>query len=226
MLSSSVDSFSKPRFHLLCSICYSLIRVRGKKNASMYFSHDLPLFFPLSTAVQHSAGLSVPWKTRCVLLYWLSVVLLNPYQFDDSTLPALTSLPSAVHPWILHDDPLGEMCAHFLAVLFSRRFFPDSLLPPTFQTLVDDALASLHAGDEQPLLPLLRMLAAFAKLAPTPRFLATLPAISPLTQESPRSAHATDLLMKLLYRCARHCLRLVYKTAGIDPLWVFRCTCE
>ena len=206
MLSSSVDSFSEPRFHLLCSICYSLIRVRGKKNASMYFSHDLPLFFPLSTAVQHSAGLSVPWKTRCVLLYWLSVVLLNPYQFDDSTLPALTSLPSAV--------------------LFSRRFFPDSLLPPTFQTLVDDALASLHAGDEQPLLPLLRMLAAFAKLAPTPRFLSTLPAISPLTQESPRSARATDLLMKLLYRCARHCLRLVYKTAGIDPLWVFRCTCE
>ena len=66
------------------------------------------------------------------------------------------------------------------------------------------------------------MLAHFAKLAPTPRFLATLPAITPLAQESPRSARATDLLMKLLYRCARHCLRLVYQTAGIDPLWAFR----
>ena len=131
MVFSSVDSFMEPRFNVLCSIFYSLIRVRGKKNAGMYFSHDLPLFFPLSTAIQHTSGRSVPWKTRCVLLYWLSVVLLNPYQFDESTLPVLTSLPSAVHLWVLHDDPLGEMGAYFLAVLFSRRFFPSSACSPT-----------------------------------------------------------------------------------------------
>ena len=80
----------------LLAVLYSVIRVRGIKTAVMYFPNEVSLLSPLVHLLkQYDEADSSSWKSQYVLLYWIQLLLLSP--FDISTIQEE------------HEDLIGEI---------------------------------------------------------------------------------------------------------------------
>ena len=64
----------------LFQIIYLLIKIRGTEKVRRFFPHEPKDFEPVLFALaSHANDNSVPWESNYVLLIWLSLILLMPF---------------------------------------------------------------------------------------------------------------------------------------------------
>ena len=99
----------------LLAVLYSVIRVRGIKTAVMYFPNEVSLLSPLVHLLkQYDEADSSSWKSQYVLLYWIQLLLLSP--FDISTIQEE------------HEDLIGEIYSLFMLYLLLAHLLSRSHL--------------------------------------------------------------------------------------------------
>ena len=122
----------------LLLVIYAVVRVRGIKTAVMYFPNEVSLLSPLVHLLkQYDEADSSNWKSQYVLLYWIQLLLLSP--FDISTIQEehedLTAeIYSLSMLYLPRTDMTGEVASTLLAHLLSRSFlflvFPIDMTSP------------------------------------------------------------------------------------------------
>ena len=205
---------------------YSVVRIRGKKYAGVFFSNDLSLFYPLTHVLIESTNTESPWKVRFILFYWVSLVFLNPYQFDESEsahIELMNSLTNAAQSCIQNLDPVGEVAAHFLSLLLSRQFYPKALMIAFLESSVETVVGELTDGKEQKAINLFLFVNEFAEYVDNDLFVDCWKYVAPvtdlLTSDSVQISFRLHILMlKLFFRICSKCVNLSYTSNGIDAM--------
>lgn len=122
----------------LLAVLYSVIRVRGIKTAVMYFPNEVSLLSPLVHLLkQYDEADSSSWKSQYVLLYWIQLLLLSP--FDISTIQEehedlIGEIYSLSMLYLPRTDITGDVTSTLLAHLLSRSHlflaFPVDMTSP------------------------------------------------------------------------------------------------
>lgn len=124
MGSSSNTKDETQKIRDVFSVLYSVIRVRGPKSALVFFSNDINLLTPLVHQLRCCDETdSTQWKKHYVLLYWISYLLLSP--FDLATIQErgddiVSSIYHAVLLYLPHQDSVGEVASNLLVRLITR----------------------------------------------------------------------------------------------------------
>lgn len=120
----SPSNTDKTKVDAVFSVLYSIIRVRGRKSAVAYFPNDVFLLSPcihfLKSYDENDLSL---WKSQFVLLFWVSLLLLSP--FDLSTIQeADEDLAADLYNlsilYMNRTDCVGEMASEMLSLFLSR----------------------------------------------------------------------------------------------------------
>ena len=214
--------------YLISSFLYSIIRVRGKKHAGVYFSNDLTLFGILSSSLIQIIDASKPWKYKYVLFYWTSIILLNPYQFDvsdDNHLETMKLLTSAAQSCYQLSDPLGEVSSHFLAILLSRRFYPVDSMCEFLIAACEEVLEELTVEEKEvKCINFLLFLNDFSVLVDCITFVSNLAIFANLftflSEMQSMSERMQIYYLKSLYRIATRSLSYTYEQCQFQPMYV------
>ena len=68
------------QFHSLLMIVYQLTKVRGKKYVMQYFPHEVKDLYPaIGYLVREKDDQNTSWESRYVILLWLGVIVLVPF---------------------------------------------------------------------------------------------------------------------------------------------------
>ena len=156
----------------------------------------------------------------------MSLVFLNPYQFDESEtahLELMNSLTNAAQSFIQNLDPVGEAAAHFLSILLSRQFYPKALMMEFMKSNVETVISELTEGKEQKAINFLLFVNEFAKYVESTIFVECWKILVPMTDllTSDRiqmSFRIHKLLLKMFYRICSKCVNLNYTLNGIDMM--------
>ena len=212
---------------VICSFLYSIIRVRGKKHAGVYFSNDLALFGVLSSSLIRTIDTEKPWKYKYVLFYWTSIILLNPYQFDvsdDNHLEIMKLLTSAAQSCYQLSDPLGEVSSHFLAILLSRRFYPVENMCEFLAAACEEVLEELTVDEKEvKCINFLLFLNDFSVLVDCITFVSNLAILANLftflSEMQSMSERMQIFYLKSLYRIATRSLSYTYEQCQFQPMY-------
>lgn len=75
--------FLPPEVHQLLNLIYILIKIRGAEKVKSFFPHEArdfePVILYLLSAQPGQAELAQPWESNYVMLIWLSLILLMPF---------------------------------------------------------------------------------------------------------------------------------------------------
>jgi len=126
-------------FNSVMTLLYFLAKVRGPKVIVKFFSHDVTDVEPLLAMLQRQGRDAVAvWMTRYVLLLWLSIVCMIPFDFDkiDTNGRLLASLVDEAKWYIGVFGKEREAAVLLLARLFVRR----DVLEPHLATFIDWAM--------------------------------------------------------------------------------------
>lgn len=213
---------------LISSFLYSMIRVRGEKHAGVYFSNDITLFGVLSSSLIRTIDQPLPWKYKFVLFYWTSIILLNPYQFDETDahhLETMQLLTSAAQSCYQLSDPLGEISSHFLAVLLSRKFYPMDAMCEFMATACEEVIEELTVEEmEVKCINFFLFFNDFSvridrfTLVSNLSILANL--ITLLSERTGMSERLQIVYLKGLYRISMNCLNYLYEQYDFHPMYV------
>lgn len=114
----------KLKIDAILTVLYSIIRVRGRKTAVAYFPNDVFLLTPFIRFLKQydETDLSL-WKSQFVLLFWVSLLLLSP--FDLSTIQEenddlAADLYNLSVLYMSRVDPVGEVAAEMCSLFLSR----------------------------------------------------------------------------------------------------------
>ncbi|KAK0550607.1 hypothetical protein OC845_002561 [Tilletia horrida] len=87
----AVASLNSPRLQELAVLIYTYTKIRGDKVITRFFPHEVDDLLPVVTALEalvpgQSSSISVAWELRYVLVLWLSLVCMIPFdlrQLDE-----------------------------------------------------------------------------------------------------------------------------------------------
>lgn len=203
---------------------YSIVRVRGKKYAGIFFPNELSLFYPLTQSLIESTNTESPWKFRYILFYWTSILFLNPYQFDESDsahLELMSSLATAAQSCMQRLDPVGEVAAHFLSILLSRQFYPKAMMVELVKSSVETVIGELTENKEQQAINFFLFINEFAEYVDNALFVECWEYIAPVTdlltsENTQMSFRIHKLMLKLFFRICSKCINLSYASNGVD----------
>eukprot|EP00004_Rigifila_ramosa_P020245 TRINITY_DN5246_c0_g1_i1.p1 TRINITY_DN5246_c0_g1~~TRINITY_DN5246_c0_g1_i1.p1 ORF type:complete len:953 (-),score=244.07 TRINITY_DN5246_c0_g1_i1:1026-3854(-) len=148
-------SDSAAGLQVVCSIVYTLCKIRGFKTVSRFFSPDIDAVAPVwarfalmsahESQNQHDA-LHEQWQTKYTLLLWLSVLVLVPF---DLSLFSEKENESLVEKIIFHvrftlqtSGPLSEVSAFLLSRLLTRPDIIESSIFSNFMQSIEKDLSS------------------------------------------------------------------------------------
>ncbi|KAJ3074663.1 hypothetical protein HDU98_010659, partial [Podochytrium sp. JEL0797] len=202
-------------FHLV----YFLCKVRGAKTVVRFLPHEAADLEPTLHQLKATPHSSALWASRYVLLLWLSLVVITPFDLCkiDSTLGGSSVDPNAITNQPNLVDSLIDQAKHFLSStgkeyegaamlltrLLTRRDIVDTHLPPFLTWCIHEA--SLLHSDPLPmssfrLRGIIYTLCTLYKLGPRNLLLPTLSEITPLctTVAEGSIAQTNSLIRKLI----------------------------
>ncbi|CAK65708.1 unnamed protein product (macronuclear) [Paramecium tetraurelia] len=132
---NNVGVSSCEEFHNICDTIYILTKVRGIRTISRYCPHEVCNLEPVVMYLQHcSTDLNQNWETKYVILMWLSIIVLVPFDLNSidsqifnaiqdtftSSNTIITSLLNLGVNYLKSSTKLRNMGALYLSKLFSR----------------------------------------------------------------------------------------------------------
>ena len=141
-------------FHSLLEIIYQLTKVRGKKYVIQYSPHVVKDLYPAIGFLLHERNEQTKWESRYVILLWLGVIALVPFNLDiiDSGVVKMESEDGGVASEIVSLmleigkfylralTKIREAAALFLSKLFTR---PDIQKRGVLETFINFSLTKL-----------------------------------------------------------------------------------
>lgn len=106
----------------MLQIIYQLTKVRGKKWVIQYFPHEVKDLYPaIGYLVKERTDQNSNWETRYVILLWLGVIALVPFNLDiiDSEVVTMPKEDGTVATEIV--DLMLEIGKHYLRSLTKMR---------------------------------------------------------------------------------------------------------
>ncbi|KAK9320962.1 armadillo-type protein [Lipomyces orientalis] len=76
-------AFLATRKRWQCRVLYVLVKIRGAKTVSRFFPNDVALLERILCEIEDSEGENGQWEDRYVLLIWLSVLVLTPFNLSS-----------------------------------------------------------------------------------------------------------------------------------------------
>ncbi|KAK8828528.1 hypothetical protein WA577_000015, partial [Blastocystis sp. JDR] len=206
----------------LLAVLYSVIRVRGIKTAVMYFPNEVSLLSPLVHLLkQYDEADSSSWKSQYVLLYWIQLLLLSP--FDISTIQEehedlIGEIYSLSMLYLPRTDITGDVTSTLLAHLLSRHDVAPQYLRPSlqlFQTHLQSA-SPLARNTAAALLALLKLISLEdVQQVADDMIQLFLPLCQEITQDDANGPQLRILAMKISARILALQLQLAYHAAGV-----------
>lgn len=113
----------RTKINAILKVLHSFVRVRGKA-AVAYFPNDVFLLTPfihyLKLYDEENYSL---WKAKYVLFFWVSVLLLSPFDIssiEEAGDDLATDLYNLCIVYLSHNDCVGEIAAEVLSLFLSR----------------------------------------------------------------------------------------------------------
>ncbi|CAF0942097.1 unnamed protein product, partial [Brachionus calyciflorus] len=122
---------------------HCLAKMRGYKRIVQYLPHEITDFDPVLKLLESQDPRdSNSWQTRFILLLWLSIICIVPFDLDrfDTTQNQVDSIANrflkSTIPYLFTSDKCQDACAFLLAKFMSRRDLQTKVLPSFFDELI------------------------------------------------------------------------------------------
>jgi Tubulin folding cofactor D C terminal len=130
-LASNLEETLLPKTRLVCSLIYLLTKICGYKaiSRSEVFPHEWKYLGPVLNACKHKSATKIAWEIEYVLILWLTLLLLLPFNFNvivnDNQI-----LKEIAH--VADDALLNPSLAKQGALIYARIFARDLKLLDSF----------------------------------------------------------------------------------------------
>lgn len=142
------DNISELAYHTTFKFLYQLIKVTGFKHVAKKFPHETDkLTLLINLLDKENPEDRSNWQTRFVLLVWLSIVILTPFdlsKFDSGSTE--TSISDRIHGVLLKSLDIHDSCQHVAAFCLAKFFSRPDILKSASQFVdrfTEDALLEL-----------------------------------------------------------------------------------
>ncbi|KAK9767248.1 hypothetical protein K7432_003080 [Basidiobolus ranarum] len=203
--------------HSLFQLLYVLAKVRGYKTVVKFFGHEVSdleqtFYFLLLSSPEHSES----WETRYVLLIWLSLIVMIPFDLQtidsgfNNEITLIEHLMQVAKEYLSCCSKESDAAAVFLSRLLSRRDCIEKQLPEFFQWAHDQLVTSNNIFQVK---GILLALSAILKQGNRESILPHLHHITPCItlMESKEMLRNNTLIRKLVYKLTQRiglcCLR-------------------
>lgn len=135
-------------YHAAFKYIYQLAKVRMFKVLVKYLPHEISdLDFVLGKLELQSLDITDHWETRYVLLLWMSILVMNPFQMSrldafDGDSPQLSKAERIFRVCQVNtasNDTCANVAAYLVAKHLVRVDIKDQYLPKFFDWIIDDA---------------------------------------------------------------------------------------
>ncbi|KER24447.1 hypothetical protein T265_07878 [Opisthorchis viverrini] len=143
------SSADRPRaFHFAFRLLYLMVKTRGYKSVIRLMPHSVDDIEPtISLLVSQDIGDPETWKTRYVLLLWLSILTMIPFSLEcldsPNEVPIVERVLTQSKIYLSRDERTQEAASFLLARLVTR---PD-VIQVHLQPVVNWCIEQMHTAD-------------------------------------------------------------------------------